>query len=102
MPRLAIAPEARQDLQEIRDGIAKDDPNAAHPFVMRLRDRARMLAGAPALGRNRPELGARVRSCVADRYLLCYCPLRHGAGIERVRVLHGARNVDAVFSGDKD
>jgi len=102
MPRLVLASEARHDLQEIRDHIAQDNPQAARRAVMRLRDMARMLAGAPAMGRDRPELSADIRSFVADRSLLFYRPLRRAAGIELVRMLHGARDVNAFFSGDKD
>jgi toxin ParE1/3/4 len=57
-----------------------------------------MLAGAPAMGRARPELGDRVRSFVADRYVIFYRPLEQAAGIEVIRVLHGARDFDAAFS----
>jgi toxin ParE1/3/4 len=102
MPRLILAPAARQDLQEIRRFIAKDDPEAARRVVSRLRNIAHMLAGAPALGRNRPELSTPVRSFVADRYVLFYRPLQRGVGIEIVRVLHGSRDIDAIFSGDRD
>jgi toxin ParE1/3/4 len=102
MPRLVLAPEARQDLRDIRDYIAKDNPDAARRVVTRLRGLARILAGAPALGRARPELGAGVRSFPADRYVLFYRPVRGAAGIQIVRVLHGARDVDAIFSGEKD
>jgi plasmid stabilization system protein ParE len=98
MPRLVIAPEARQDLHAIRDYVAKDDWKAAHGFVTRLRDMARMLAAAPAIGRERPE---RIRSSVVDRYVLFYGPLLGAAGVELVRGLHGARGVDAIFSGDE-
>ena len=101
MPRLIIAPEARQDLREIRDHIAKDNPKAAGRVVMRLRDMARMLAGAPSIGRGRSELGADLRSFVADRYVLFYRPLQGRVGIELVRVLHDARDLDAIFSGDE-
>ena|ERR671919_126777 len=101
MPRLIIAPEAREDLRSIRDYIAKDDPKAARRMVMRLRDMARMLAGAPTVVRERPELGADLRSFVADRYVLFYRPLEGRVGIELARVLHGARDIDAIFTGDK-
>jgi toxin ParE1/3/4 len=102
MPRLIIAPEAREDLREIRDYIAKDNPMAARRVVVRLREMARALAGAPALGRVRPELGADLRSFVADRHVLFYRPLTGAVGIELVRVLHGARDVDAMFLADQD
>jgi toxin ParE1/3/4 len=102
MPRLLIAPEARQDLRAIRDYIVKDHRKAAQRFVMRLRDAARMLAGAPGNGRARPEIGRGVRSFAVNRYVLFYRSLAGAAGIELIRVLHGARDVDAVFSGDED
>jgi toxin ParE1/3/4 len=102
MPRLILAPEARQDLREIRDHIARDNSEAARRFVVRLRNMARVLAGVPAMGRARPELGAHIRSFVADRYVLFYRPLRRPVGIELVRVLHGARDVDAIFAKDDE
>ena len=102
MPRLIVAPEARQDLRGIRDYIARDDPEAARRVITRLRDVARLVAGAPALGRRRPELGSELRSFVADRYVLFYRPLAGARGIELARVLHGARDVDAVFSADME
>jgi toxin ParE1/3/4 len=102
MARLILAPEARQDLREIRDYIARDNPKAAHRVMMRLRDVARMLAGAPAIGRDRPELDPRLRSFVADRYVLFYRPLEGRMGVELARVLHAARDIDAIFTGDKD
>jgi toxin ParE1/3/4 len=101
MPRLTIAPEARQDLQEIRDRILKESPKAARRVIMRLRQIARLRAGAPSLGRDRPELGMDLRSFVADRYLLFYRPLKGEEGIDLVRVLHGARDIDAIFTEDK-
>jgi toxin ParE1/3/4 len=100
MPRLVIAPEASRDLRGIRDYIARDNPEAARRVVMRLRDMARLLAGAPALGRRRPELGRDLRSFVADPYVLFYRPLGGATGIELARVLHGARDVDALLSAD--
>ena len=102
MTRLVIAPEASRDLRRIRDYIAKDNPEAARRVVMRLRDLARLLAGAPALGRSRPELGRDLRSFVADPYVLFYRPLAGMTGIELARVLHGARDLDALFSADME
>ena len=102
MARLIIAPEARRDLRAIRDYIARDSPGAARRVVMRLRDLARLLAGAPALGRRRPELAPDLRSFVADPYVLFYRPLAGATGIELARVLHGARDVDALFSADME
>ena len=62
----------------------------------------RMVAGAPAIGRARPEISADIRSFVANRYVLFYRPLTGAVGIELVRVLHGAHDIEAVCSGDED
>ena len=55
MARLTITGNARADLQEIRDYIAKDNPRAARRVVLRLRAKARMLAETPGMGRSREE-----------------------------------------------
>jgi toxin ParE1/3/4 len=102
MSRLVLAPEARHDLREIHGPIAKDDPSAARRVVIRLRNLTTMLAGAPAMGRARPELGDRVRLFVADRDVIFYRPLDQAGGIEVVRALHGARDVDPAFSKGED
>ena len=113
MPRLIIAPEASreacaavgdawQDLRESREHNAKDNPMVARRVVMRLRKMACGFAGAPALGRVRPELGADLRSFVADRHVLFYRPLKGTVGIELARVLHGAREIDAIFLAGKE
>jgi toxin ParE1/3/4 len=102
VPRIVIAPEARQDLRELHAYIAEDDPKAARRVVTRLREMTRLLAGAPAMGCARPELGADLRSFVADRHVLFYRPLEGKVGIEVVRVLDGARDIEAAFSADSD
>ena len=102
MARLVIAAAARKDLRGIRDYTAKDDPEAAPRVVTRLREVARMLAGALALGRRRPEFGPQLRSFVADPYVLFYRPLAGTTGIELARVLHGARDLDGLFSGEME
>jgi toxin ParE1/3/4 len=102
MARLVIAPEPRRDLKAIRDYVAKDNPEAARRVVRRLRDVARLLARAPDLGRRRPEFGTDLRSFVADSYVLFYRPLAGADGIGLARVLHGARDLGALFSADME
>jgi toxin ParE1/3/4 len=47
------------------------------------------------MGRTRDELAPGIRSFPFSRYLLFYLPISDG--IDVVRVLHGARDVDTVF-----
>ena len=48
------------------------------------------------MGRARDELSANVRSFPFGRYVIFYAAIEDG--IDVVRVLHSARDIDAVFS----
>lgn len=48
------------------------------------------------MGRARDELAANVRSFPFGRYVIYYAPIEDG--IDVVRLLHSARDIDAVFS----
>jgi toxin ParE1/3/4 len=54
-----------------------------------------LLPGQPLLGRLRPELALNLRSFPVDNHVIFYRPI--DAGIEVARVLHGARDIDALF-----
>lgn len=58
------------------------------------------LAAQPDRGRKRDELGEDLRSFAVGRYIIFYRPLPDG--VEIVRVLHGARDLDVIFHSDSD
>jgi toxin ParE1/3/4 len=93
--RLAIRPEAIADLESIEDHIALDDVDQALAFIERLYEAMTLLAGQPLMGRARPELGVDIRSFPVGRYVIFYQPILNG--IDVVRVLSGARDIDAAF-----
>lgn len=91
-----ITPQAEKDIDEILLFIAADNLEAAISFQERLTDRFEMLAENPKTGRARPELKENIRSFPEGNYLVFY---REWAGIVAiVRVLHGARDLDDLFS----
>jgi toxin ParE1/3/4 len=96
MARLTITESAQADLREIREYIDKDNPTAARRFVERLRTQARKLAATPGIGRSRKDLRPDLFSLAVGRYILFYRP--QPGGIVLVRVLHGARDLPALFS----
>jgi toxin ParE1/3/4 len=96
MARLTITESARADLREIRDYIAKDNPAAARCVVERLRAQARKLAATPGIGRSRKDLRPDLFSFPVGRHVLFYRP--QPDGIVLVRVIHGARDLPALFS----
>ena len=96
MARLTITESARADLQEIRAYIAKDNPTAARRVVERLRAKARKLAQTPGMGRSRQDLPPDLFSFPVGTHVLFYRP--QPGGIVLVRVIHGARDLPALFS----
>lgn len=100
MTRVVFAPAAEADLELIHDYIAAENAAAAAALVTRLKDLEARLADAPGMGRARPELLPDLRSFPFGNYLLFYRRSDHG--IEVVRVLHGARDIPALFSAAHD
>ena len=98
MLRLLKRPEAESDLDEIWWYIAQDSPHNADRFLDRIQERCSTLADCPQMGTRRDELKAGLRSQPVGNYLIFYFPLEDG--IDIVRVLHGSRDVDAMFHPD--
>ena len=99
MARVTRRPLAAADIFEIWDYIADDSLVAADRWVDRLDEQFGLLATQPLMGRARDELAPGVRSFSFGRYVIFYAPLDDG--IDVVRVLHGARDIDAVFGDER-
>lgn len=95
MSALLVSPEAEQDLLDIWLYIAADNPANADRFLDRLEETARKLAEFKHMGSERSELAEGLKSFPYERYVIFYRDA--GAGVELVRVLHGARDVTAIW-----
>ncbi|MFL5342368.1 MAG: type II toxin-antitoxin system RelE/ParE family toxin [Gemmataceae bacterium] len=91
-------PEAEKDLIEISLRIALDNPFHADRYLDLLDEKMRLLATSPRMGRLHPELSAGLRGFAVDDYIVFYREAIQG--IDVVRVLHGARDIDSLFSDD--
>jgi toxin ParE1/3/4 len=70
---------AEQDLEEIGDYIAVENPARAVSFIKEIREHCSKIAMSPLAYVARPELGKEIRSCAHGRYLIVYQPtLRRG------------------------
>ena len=90
--RVVFSPAARDDLLEIADYIAQDNPRRAMSFVDELEIRCTALGGAPGIGTQRPELGAGVCAWPHGHYLIFYRTAKAVLRIERI--MHGSRDID--------
>jgi toxin ParE1/3/4 len=96
MGRLVVRPQALADLDDIFDYIADDSLDRAIAFIKKFHNQMEQLALSPGIGRRRDELLSTLRSFPYGNYLIFYLPLEDG-GVDVVRVLNGARNIEALF-----
>jgi toxin ParE1/3/4 len=81
------------------DYIADESEAHADAFIETIDQKFHVLAGRPNIGRLRDELADGLRSIPVGRYVVFYRPIPEG--IEIVRVLHGARDLDTIFHPDE-
>ncbi|HWA99827.1 MAG TPA: type II toxin-antitoxin system RelE/ParE family toxin [Pirellulales bacterium] len=99
MGRLVWDRKAREDIKSIWRWIAQSNLSAADRVYDDIWQTARLIATQPEMGEPRPELMVNLRSFSVGSYVLYYRPRRDG--IEVVRILHGARDVDSAFGGKR-
>ena len=98
MARVVRRPLAGADIADIWDFIAEDSITQADAWVDRLDGKLRLLATQPLMGRTRSELSSGLRSQPFERYVIFYEPLTDG--IDVVRIIHSARDIQALFAPD--
>lgn len=87
----ALHPEAFADLDDIRDSIAQDNPDAADRVMSEIFDSLRRLVPFPHQGHQRPDLSLRpLRFILVRDYLIAYAPEEKPLWV--VAVKHGRRN----------
>ena len=95
MPVIRRSPLAEQDFREIWRYIAAHNPDAADRLLLRIDSKLELYAQNPRMGRVRDQLAPGLRSFSVGKYLAFYRIVPDG--IELVRVLHGARDLKALF-----
>jgi plasmid stabilization system protein ParE len=87
----ALHPEAFADLDDIRDYIAHENPDAADRLMAEIFDTIRGLLPFPHQGHRRPDLSSRpLRFTLVREYLIAYAPEEKPLWL--VAVMHGRRN----------
>jgi len=83
------------DMADIWNYIADDSEANADAFLHTIDNKLSLIATQPGMGRPRPELAPGLRSFPVGRYIILYQTLPDG--IEIIRVLHSARDLDALL-----
>lgn len=86
-----LHPDAAQDILEIWEFIAADDPSSATRFRETILESIRTLVNFPYQGHRRPDLtSAPLRFQTVRDYLIAYAPDEEPLVV--VAVIHGRRN----------
>ena len=91
-------PLARLDLKEVYRYIAEINPAAATEVVREVAGKAMLLSEAPRIGQPAEHLFPELRRFPVGSFLIFYRPTNRG--IEIVRILHGARDIESIFHDD--
>ena len=84
-------PEAFADLDEIRDFIALESPDAADRLMSEIFEAVRGLVSFPHQGHKRPDLSSRpLRFILVREYLIAYASEETPLWV--IAVVHGRRN----------
>jgi len=92
--KLKFTPVARDDLEQIWDYIAENNPQAATRMAQMLMQKCQLLAENPLLGRQRNEIAPNLRSFPTKSYTIFY---RISENLEIIRILNAARDIDNLF-----
>ena len=103
MRRILRRPQARRDIIATALYIAAESPDAAWRFLDAIEDTIAAIAAMPGIGAPRryrdPRLEGLRMIAVAgfEKHLVFYRP--NEPGIEIIRALHAARDIQAILSG---
>ena len=99
----ALHPEAFADLDDIRDYIAQNNPDAADRVMSEIFGRFRELVPLPDQGFRRQDLSSRLlRFTLVREYLIAYAPEEKPLLI--IAIIHGRRSpriMAAILRGRK-
>jgi plasmid stabilization system protein ParE len=91
MSGYALHPEAFTDLDEIREYIAEDNPDAADRMIIEIFESIRALVPFPHQGYRRPSLTSRpLRFKLVREYVIVYAPEKQPLWV--VAIFHGRRS----------
>lgn len=96
MPGYSLALQAEIDLTEILEYIAADSPEAALAMYASFLACFDFISKSPKGGRSRDDLETGLRSHPKGSYIVFYRIAKQN--VEIARVLHAARDIDAIFS----
>jgi toxin ParE1/3/4 len=95
MRNIRIAEMAGEDLEDIWEYVAQNNPEAARRLIKEITGKFKLLRDHPQVGREQNTLLGWLRSFPVKNYIILYRPFENG--IEVLRVLHSARDIEKIL-----
>ncbi|MEG4395188.1 type II toxin-antitoxin system RelE/ParE family toxin [Microcoleus sp. BROC3] len=96
MSSYSFSDDAVQDLDDICEYIAGNNYSSASKLFDKIRERCKVTADFPNMGKNYSQLSPSLRGFIVDDYIVFYYPREDG--IDVVRVVNGYRDLESLFS----
>ena len=96
MNSYTFSDESVRDLNEICDYIARNSSSAASQLFDAIRQKCKLVAEFPNMGKRYESLAPNLRGFIVRDYLIFYYP--RSDGIDIARVLRGDRDLELLFS----
>jgi toxin ParE1/3/4 len=96
MARVIRSPRAVIDIADIIEYIAAHNVSAARRILNRFDELFDQLSHNPEMGERRDDLAVRARTFSVGNYVVVFRTITNG--VEIIRVVHGARDIDSLFS----
>ena len=95
MSSYSFSDRAVQDLDDICEYIAQRDARAASQLFDAIRQKCKLIAEFPNMGKAYAKLAPGLRKFSVDDYMIFYYPRQDG--IDIVRVVSGCRDLESLF-----
>lgn len=96
MNSYTFSDEAVRDLNEVCEYISRNNPRAASELFDAIRQKCKLVAEFPNMGKRYERLAPNLRGFIVRDYLIFYYP--RSDGIDIARVLRGDRYLELLFS----
>lgn len=96
MSDYSFSDAAIQDLNEICEYIAQNSSSAASRLFDAIRQKCKLVAGFPNMGRSYEQLSPALRGFIVEDYIIFYYAREDG--IDITRIVSGYRSLESLFS----
>ncbi len=95
MSGFVLSDQAKCDLREIKNYLARQSPSACIRILDRINDAFELIADQPGMGERADDVIAGCRIFPVRKYVILYKEMPRGIRISRI--VHGSRDLSQLF-----